>query len=403
MNQPLKPLTGVRVIELARILAGPWCGQVLADLGADVIKVEAPQGDDTRGWGPPFYTDEAGHETAGYFASTNRGKRSVVCDLSDDAERQALLDLVSEADILIENFKVGGLTKYGLDEASLRKLNPELIYCSITGFGQSGPYASRAGYDFIVQGMSGLMHITGEPDGAPQKVGVAISDILTGLYAAIGILSELVGRQKLGQGRHIDLSLLDAQVCTLANQAANLFAGGSAPTRLGNHHPNIVPYQVFETADLPIVVAVGNDRQFRSFCATLGMEELGANARFSSNAQRVENRSELTNLLADACALKSSESLLAALAVAGVPAGPVNTLDKVFDDEHVKARRLVVGEGAKRSLRLPILFDGERMVATSPPPSLGPRIMERRVGWTTTVSSEHAVTEPKKFNNKETV
>jgi crotonobetainyl-CoA:carnitine CoA-transferase CaiB-like acyl-CoA transferase len=372
------PLAGLRVLELARILAGPWSGQLLADLGAEVIKVERPAGgDDTRTWGPPFFTGADGAPLgAAYFHATNRGKKSVAVDF-ETAEGQATIRaLARECDVLIENFKVGGLKKYGLDHESLKAENPRLVYCSVTGFGQDGPYAPRAGYDFLVQGMGGIMELTGEPDGEPEKVGVAFADIFTGLYATVGILAALRRREETGTGGHVDMALLDTQVSVLANQAMNYLASGKAPTRMGNAHPNIVPYQVFACADGHLIVAVGNDGQFARFCAVLGAPDLAQDPRFSGNAGRVANRADLVPLLAGLVIRRARDPLLAALEKEGVPAGPINTIPQVFADPQVIHRGLNValpeaGGGTLPSLASPIVIDGVRQVAASASPRLG--------------------------------
>lgn len=293
MEEP--PLKGLKVVELARILAGPWAGQILSDLGADVVKVESPAGDDTRAWGPPFVENADGSRDAAYFHAANRGKSSVAIDFATADGQAEVRRLVADADVVIENFKVGGLRKYGLDYQSLAQLNPRMVYCSITGFGQDGPYASRAGYDFIIQGMSGIMDLTGEPDGPPEKIGVAYADILTGLYAVIGIQAALAQRERSGRGQHVDLALFDVMVGTLANQAMNYLVSGVSPRRLGNAHPNIAPYEAFPTRDSWIIVAVGNDQQFQRFCKVIGLEE---DARFATNAQRVAERAALSALIA---------------------------------------------------------------------------------------------------------
>ncbi len=362
------PLAGLKVLELARILAGPWAGQVLADLGAEVIKVERPgSGDDTRGWGPPFVTGQGGERLdAAYFHATNRGKRSIAIDF-EHPEGQALLRrLAVDADVLIENFKVGGLAKYGLDYPSLSKINPRLVYASVTGFGQDGPYAHRAGYDFMIQGMGGIMDLTGSPDGEPQKVGVAYADIFTGLYAVIGIQAALAERDKTGRGAHLDLSLLDTQVGVLANQALNHLVSGRPPRRMGNAHPNIVPYQVFPAADGHLIVATGNDRQYRDFCKVLDLIDLAEDPRFATNADRVANRADLIPLLEAATARITRDDLLARLERMHVPAGPINTVGDVFADPQVIARGLrldLPAEGAAAgtvpSVRTPIRLSGE--------------------------------------------
>jgi crotonobetainyl-CoA:carnitine CoA-transferase CaiB-like acyl-CoA transferase len=381
----MKPLEGVRVLEIARILAGPWVGQLLADLGADVVKVERPgAGDDTRGWGPPFVEDQDGSpRSAAYFHSCNRGKRSVAVDFETAEGRETVRRLASRADVLIENFKVGGLKKYGLDHDSLKAVNPRLVYCSITGFGQTGPYAPRAGYDFIIQAMGGIMDLTGEAEGEPQKPGVAFADIFTGIYACIGILAALRRRDATGEGAHLDMALLDTQTGVLANQAMNYLVSGQAPRRMGNAHPNIVPYQVFPVSDGHVIVAVGNDRQFAKFVRVLGRPDLAQDERFRTNADRVRNRAVLVPLLADLLATRKRDLLLAALAPEGVPAGPINTVADVFADPQVIARGMRVDlpapaarGGAIPSVRSPILIDGEPAVADRPPPRLGEHTQE---------------------------
>jgi crotonobetainyl-CoA:carnitine CoA-transferase CaiB-like acyl-CoA transferase len=375
-----KPLQGLRVLELARILAGPWVGQTLADLGADVVKVERPgAGDDTRAWGPPFIEGaDGGHLSAAYFHACNRGKRSVAVDFETPEGQAVVRRLASRADVLIENFKVGGLVKYGLDFESLRAVNPRLVYCSITGFGQTGPYATRAGYDFMIQGMGGIMDLTGAPDGEPQKVGVAFADIFTGLYAVIGIQAALRRRDLTGEGGHVDMALLDTQVGVLANQAMNYLASGTAPRRMGNAHPNIVPYQVFPVADGHVIVAVGNDGQFRRFVGVLGAPELGADPRFAGNADRVRHREILVPLLTDLTLRATRADLLAALEREGVPAGPINSVADVFADPGVIARGLrldlpseAAAGGAIPSVRSPIVLDGAPLTAERPSPRLG--------------------------------
>ena len=362
-----KPLAGLKVLELARILAGPWAGQLLADLGAEVVKVERPgSGDDTRGWGPPFAADGA----AAYFHGCNRGKSSVAIDL-EDAEGQARVKaLAAKADILIENFKVGGLAKYGLDYPSLAEINPRLIYCSITGFGQNGPYAARAGYDFMIQGLGGIMSLTGEADGQPQKIGVAFADIFTGVYAANAILAAVIGREETGRGCHIDMALLDTQVAVLANQAMNYLVSGNVPHRMGNAHPNIAPYQTFAAADGHVIIAVGNDGQFAKLCELLDLASLPGDPRFRSNADRVGNREALEAALAPALALRNKEALLAALADAGVPAGPINDIAEVFADPQVVARGMRIDAEGVPGVASPIVIDGKRQVAESGSPKL---------------------------------
>jgi len=373
------PLDGLKVIELARILAGPWAGQTLADLGADVIKVESPGGDDTRNWGPPF-VERDGETTASYFHSCNRGKRSISVDFQTGGGQETVRTLVAQSDVLIENFKVGGLAKYGLDYASLHALNPRLIYCSITGFGQTGPYAHRAGYDFIIQGMSGMMSITGEPDGQPQKVGVAVTDIFTGLYATIAILAAVQQRQDTGLGQHIDMSLLDAATAITANQAMNFLSTGRAPQRLGNAHPNLTPYQVFECADGWIIIATGNNPQFQRLCTLLGVPEIGTQSSYATNADRVAHRDSLTERLTNETKRFSRAGLLAACETEGVPAGPINDLGDVFNDPQVIHRGLRLDLDGVPSVRPPFFFSDADIAVEHPSPKLdehGDEIRER--------------------------
>lgn len=352
------PLSGLKVVELARILAGPWAGQVLADLGADVVKVESPDGDDTRRWGPPFVPNADGGQDAAYFHATNRGKRHVVADFATPEGQATVRELIANADVVIENFKVGGLAKYGLDFDSLSRLNPRLIYCSITGFGQDGPYAHRPGYDFIIQGMSGIMSLTGEPDGAPQKIGVAYADILTGLYSVIGIQAALAERTRTGRGQHIDMALMDVMVGTLANQAMNYLVSGLSPTRMGNAHPNIAPYAAYPVRDGWIILAVGNDRQFERACDVLGMN---CDECFATNARRVADRASLDAIVATATRRWDREPLLAALEAAGVPAGPINNVEEAFADPQVMHRRMRVDVGGVPGVRLPVRFLGSEV------------------------------------------
>jgi crotonobetainyl-CoA:carnitine CoA-transferase CaiB-like acyl-CoA transferase len=375
-----KPLAGVKVLELARILAGPWVGQLLADLGADVVKVERPgAGDDTRGWGPPFIQGADGEDlSAAYFHACNRGKRSVAVDFETPEGQAIVRKLAARADILVENFKVGGLKKYGLDYESLKAVNPRLVYCSITGFGQNGPYASRAGYDFMIQGMGGVMDLTGEPDGEPEKIGVAFADIFTGVYSVVGVLAALRQRDQTGEGAHLDMALLDVQTGVLANQAMNYLASGRSPRRMGNAHPNIVPYQVFQVSDGHVIVAVGNDSQFARFARVIGMPELAVDERYRTNAARVKNREELVPLLAERMQLQTREGLLAALEREGVPGGPINTVADVFADAQVIARGMRIDlesphaeGGVIPSVRSPIVMDGIPMAAVRASPRLG--------------------------------
>jgi len=363
-------LAGVRVVELARILAGPWIGQTLADLGADVVKVESPEGDDTRRWGPPFIETE-GERAAAYFHGCNRGKRSIVADFATARGREVVRRLAARSDVLIENFKVGGLEKFGLDYEGLRSLNPRLIYCSVTGFGQTGPYAERAGYDFLIQGMSGYMDITGEPDGEPQKVGVAISDLFTGLYGAIAIEAALIERERSGRGQQIDLALLDTMGAMLANQAMNYLASGVAPRRMGNAHPNIAPYQTFPVSDGYLIVAVGNDGQFARLCATLGLDALVDDPCFATNAARVANRSELERQLTAKTRGWRRDELLAALERTVVPAGPINTVADLFADPQFVARGMRIDPQGTPGVRSPIVMSGSPLALARRSPKLG--------------------------------
>jgi crotonobetainyl-CoA:carnitine CoA-transferase CaiB-like acyl-CoA transferase len=376
------PLKGVRVIELARILAGPWAGQLLADLGADVIKVESPDGDDTRKWGPPFVTGKDGENlSAAYYHSCNRGKRSIVVDFSTPEGAETIRKLAAGADVLIENFKLGGLKKYGLDYESLKAVNPRLIYCSITGFGQDGPYAPRAGYDFIVQGMSGLMSITGAADGEPQKVGVAVTDIFTGLYSVIAIQAALRHAEATGQGQHVDMALFDAQISVLANQNLNYLVSGTPPTRMGNAHPNIAPYEVLPVKDGHFILATGNDNQFRKFCAIIGREELADDPAFINNSARVANRVALHDHMVEALADRTRDEILAALEKAHVPASPINDIGQTFADPQVVARgmRLDLDDGdgnALPSVRAPIVLSQTPLTYNRPSPRLGEHTSE---------------------------
>lgn len=362
-GDPDSPLTGLKVVELARILAGPWVGQTLADLGADVIKIEAPLGDDTRSWGPPFVGD-----TAAYFYAANRGKDTRRCDLTNADDLGALKSLIAEADVLIENFKVGGLAKYGLDYASLAPTCPRLIYTSITGFGQTGPYASRAGYDFLIQGMSGIMDITGDPDGPPTKMGVAFADIFTGLYGVIGVQAALVARNTTGKGQHIDLSLFDCMLGVLANQAQNAVSG-KPPTRLGNAHPNIVPYGVFPTADGHVIIAAGNDRQFKDLCGVLGIPDFATLPQVQTNANRVENRETLIATLDARTRGWTRDALLSSLAEATIPAGPILTVTEALEHPQTRAREMVTKIKGHPYLRSPLTFSNSRLTLKLPAPS----------------------------------
>ena len=387
------PLEGIKVLDLSRVLAGPWAGQLLADLGADVVKVERPgAGDETRGWGPPFLKDEEGCDTreTAYFACANRGKRSLCLDFTRPDDLALLLRLSDRADIVLENFRSGDLARHGLDYASLKTRNQGLVYCSITGFGQTGPYAQRAGYDFLIQGMGGLMSITGRADGepgaGPQKVGVALTDVMTGLYATIAIQAALAERARSGLGQHIDLALLDVQIAALANQASNHLAGGSVPTRLGNAHPSIVPYQDFPTADGDMIIAIGNDGQFARFCTAIGRPQWSADARYADNEQRVAHRAQLVAEIRSITATRGTREWIAALEAVGVPCGPINRIDEVFADPHVQARgtRVVVDHPLAGSLSLvanPIRFSATPIAYRRPPPLLGEHREEVLRDW----------------------
>ena len=364
------PLDGLKVVELARILAGPWAGQTLSDLGAKVIKVESLEGDDTRQWGPPFVTN-GDDKSASYFHSCNRGKKSICVDFKSNDGQKTIKKLISEADILIENFKVGGLLKYGLDFNSLSKINPKLIYCSITGFGQTGPYSHRAGYDYIIQGMSGLMSITGEPDGQPQKMGVAVTDILTGLYGVTAILSAIIQRDKTGRGQHIDLALLDVATSVTANQAMNYLTTGTVPKRMGNGHQNLAPYQVFDCNDGHIIIATGNDAQYQRLCAVLELDEMASNKLFLKNADRLENRVALIEIINTETKKRTKESLLESCESQGIPAGPINDLSEVFEDPQVIFRGLVKEIDNIPTVASPFNFSDSSMNITNLSPKLG--------------------------------
>jgi crotonobetainyl-CoA:carnitine CoA-transferase CaiB-like acyl-CoA transferase len=386
-----KPLAGLRVLELARILAGPWAGQMLADLGADVIKVERKgPGDDTRAWGPPFVEGTDGkHIGSAYFHSANRGKRSIEVDFDSDEGRRIVQKLAARSDVLIENFKVGGLAKFGLDYKSLAPECPRLIYCSVTGFGQDGPYAKRAGYDLMAQGMGGMMDLTGMADGPPTRVGVAISDIFTGCYSVVGILAALAQREKTGKGCYVDTALVDSTVGVLANQALNFLVSGEVPKRIGNSHPNIVPYQEFPVADGHVIVATGNDNQYVKFCNVIGGPELAQNPAYKDNIARLKNRNELVGKLSALTAKMKRDDLLAKLEAQGVPAGPINNLDQVFNDAQVKHRGMKLdlpSKAAKKGtipgVRTPIVIDGWRAASERPSPLLGEHTAEilREIG-----------------------
>lgn len=376
-------LAGLRVLDLSRVLAGPWAGQILADLGAEVIKVERPgRGDDTRHWGPPFLKDPLGANTgeSAYFLSANRNKQSIAVDFTQPDGQQILRDLAVKSDVVLENFKVGGLSAYGLDYASLNALNPELIYCSITGFGQSGPYAQRAGYDFLIQGLGGLMSLTGHPDddegGGPVKTGVALVDILTGLYATVAVLAALNHRTQTGEGQHIDMALLDVEVACLANQAMNYLVSGESPTRLGNAHPNIVPYQAFPTADGDMILTIGNDAQFRRFCEVADRLDWVNDPRFATNQARVVHRMELVPLIRQVTVFRRTEEWIALLEAVGVPCGPINSVAQVFADKQVAARNLAFTMAHPLGQTVPQVASPMRLSRTPveyrrPPPLLG--------------------------------
>jgi crotonobetainyl-CoA:carnitine CoA-transferase CaiB-like acyl-CoA transferase len=385
------PLAGLRVLELARILAGPWAGQILADLGADVIKVERKgTGDDTRGWGPPFVEAADGsHLGAAYFHATNRGKRSIELDFESEDGRRIVKKLAARSDVLIENFKVGGLAKFGLDYASLSKDNPRLIYCSVTGFGQTGPYAARAGYDLMAQGMGGIMDLTGTPDGEPQRAGVPVADIFTGIYSVVGILAALIERGRSGRGCQVDTALVDSQVGVLANQALNYLVSGKVPKRIGNAHPNIVPYQVFPVADGHVIIATGNDSQFAKLCGVLGEPDISGEPSYRANSDRLQHREELIARLSTLTRRWPGAELLAKLESVQVPAGPINPLDQVFADPQVVHRGMRIDlpsaaakTGTIPGVRTPIVIGGRPMAAERPSPRLGEHTAEvlREIG-----------------------
>jgi crotonobetainyl-CoA:carnitine CoA-transferase CaiB-like acyl-CoA transferase len=384
----MNSLAGIRILDLSRVLAGPWCTQTLADLGADVIKIERPgTGDDTRTWGPPFLTDDAGAETheAAYYLGTNRNKRSVTCDIARPEGQALIRELVAHCDVFVENFKVGDMARYGLDYAALKGINPRLVYCSITGFGQNGPYAERAGYDYAIQGMGGLMSVTGERDdigGGPQKVGVAVADLMTGMYAAVGILAALRHAERTGEGQQVDMALLDTQVAMLANLGANYLVSGTVPGRAGNAHQNIVPYQVFEVAPATdghkdhLILAVGNDSQYVKFCAVANIPELGSNPLFAKNRDRVTNRAQLVPILEAVMRTRTKADWLAALEAAKVPCGAINNLAEVFADPQIAARGMVTPWQHPLQSDLKLVASPLKLSATPPrtdhpPPLLG--------------------------------
>ena len=376
----MKPLEGIRVLDLSRVLAGPWCTQLLADLGAEVTKIERPgHGDDTRHWGPPWHED-GGDRVAAYFLSCNRGKKSAAIDFAQPEGAALVRKLAEQADIVVENFKAGGLEKFGLDAAALRSANPRLIYASITGFGQDGPYRDRAGYDYIIQGMGGLMSITGlpdgEPGGGPMRVGVAVVDLFTGLYTCVAILSALYRRERTGEGAHIDMALFDTQLAMLANQASNALISGKDPPRQGNTHPNIVPYQPFDAADQPIIIAVGNDRQFARLADICGHPEWVADERFGSNGARVANRDAIVQLVGKSIAEKPAAQWLEQLEAAGIPAGPINRITQALGDVQAQHRQMVRTIAGIPQVGSPVRIEGERADSDLPPPALGQHTRE---------------------------
>lgn len=378
------PLAGLRVVELARILAGPWIGQTLADLGADVIKVEAPEGDETRRWGPPFVRGVDGEPLdAAYFHACNRGKRSMTADFKSASDIALVHRLIDRADVVIENFKTGSLAKFGLDYATLSARNPRLVYCSVTGFGQDGPYAARAGYDAMIQAMSGMMDLTGEADGEPQKIGVALADIMTGIYGVVAVQAALAQRERTGRGQHVDMALFDVMVGALANQAQNYFVSGKVPHRIGNSHPNIVPYQTLPVSDGHVMLAVGSDAQFEKFCGVIGVPELAADERYRTNAARVQHRQVLIGILREKLATWRRDDLLQRLEAVSVPAGPINTLEDVFRDPQIAARgmRLTLNApgvegGTLSGLRTPIRLSDSQLRLERPAPRLGEHTAE---------------------------
>ena len=374
------PLAGIRVLDLSRVLAGPWCTQLLADLGAEVVKIERPgAGDDTRHWGPPWH-GEGDSRVAAYFLSANRGKKSAAIDFAQPEGAALVRELAGQSDIVVENFKVGGLKRFGLDAGSLRAANPRLIVASITGFGQDGPYAERAGYDYIIQAMGGLMSITGQPDGTPgggpMRVGVAVVDLFTGLYTTVAILSALFRRERTGEGAHIDMALFDTQLAMLANQASNALVSGKDPPRQGNTHPNIVPYQPFEASDKPVVIAVGNDRQFAKLAELCGHPEWVGDERFANNGARVANRDEMVRLVSESIRTKTADEWFAQLEAAGIPAGPINTISQALSDVQAQHRQTVRALAGMPIVGSPVRIDGDRADSELPPPALGEHTAE---------------------------
>lgn len=376
-NASKKPLAGIRVVEMARILAGPWAGQTLADLGADVIKIESPDGDDTRKWGPPFLTRDEDVSASYYFAA-NRGKRSITLDFKDPEDRAVLDALLAHADIFIENFKQGGLAKHGLDYETLHAKHPGLIYCSITGFGQTGPYAPRPGYDYIIQGMSGIMSVTGEEDGEPLRCGIAFTDIFTGVYSVVGILAALRQRDATGLGQQLDMALLDTATSVTANQAQSYLMTGENPRRTGNWHPSVVPYQVFEVMDGHIIITAGNDQQFQRLCNVLGLSDMGTDPKFATNATRIENRPEMAGRLQQALLTWPKDKILAALEAASIGCGQINNMDGVFADPQVQAREMQIAPEGVPGIRTPLRFSDAELALDRAPPKLGEHSAEIR-------------------------
>jgi crotonobetainyl-CoA:carnitine CoA-transferase CaiB-like acyl-CoA transferase len=392
-----RALNGIKVLDLSRVLAGPWSTQILADFGADVIKIELPgAGDDTRGWGPPFLATADGEPELGvsaYFLSCNRNKRSAAIDLTDPKGAALIRRLAAEADILVENFKVGGLAKYGLDYDSIAAINPRIIYCSITGFGQTGPYKNRGGYDFVAQGMGGFMSITGEEGGGPLRAGVAMADLSTGMYATVSILTALRHAERTGEGQQIDVSLLDTQIATLANQSMNWLVGGIVPGRLGNRHPTVVPYKTFEVVDGSMIIAIGNDRQFRAFCVEMGRPELGADDRFATSPSRLVNRDAIEAIVQDIVRPFRRDALIGRFEAAGVPAGPVNSIADVFDDPFIEARRTVHRFVQEDGVEIPtVAYPGKLSLTPAdyryPPPRVGEHSREILREWLSLDSEE---------------
>ena len=374
------PLQGIRVLDLSRVLAGPWCTQLLADLGAEVIKIERPgAGDDTRHWGPPWFEDERG-KVAAYFLSANRGKKSAAINFAQPEGAALVRKLAEQADVVVENFKVGGLKKFGLDAEALRQLNSKLVVASITGFGQDGPYADRAGYDFIIQAMGGLMSITGKPDGepggGPLRVGVAVADLFTGMYTAVSILAALFRRERTGEGAHVDMALFDTQLAVLANQVSNALVSGQDPPRQGNTHPNIVPYQPFDASDKPLIIAVGNDRQFAKLAELCGHDEWVRDERFANNGARVANRAEMVRLISDCIATETAAHWFEKLDAAGIPAGPINSISQALQDVQAQHRQMVRTIAGVPMIGSPVRIDGERADSDLPPPALGAHTAE---------------------------